>query len=328
VWRRIGRDPPSKGVIPEYEGPKDVSPAAMRYLLRMGYDNECFAAAVLNLAVKGHLRIEEESGLLGFGKKYTLRRGSGPGGKPLTADEQELLKNLFILGDELVLEQKNHAVIRGAHAHHESALESAYSKGYFRLNGGWNFLGILFTLLAIVVSMSQPGTKGWPLYYLHEPLGWATAALALATGVVAVVFGLLLRAPSTKGQALMDAIRGFKMYLEVAESEDLERIGAPPPTLTPALYESYLPAALALDVEQRWAEKFARVLEIEAPNYRPAWYSGGAFNAANVAGFSSQLSSSLTSAISSSSTAPGSKSGGGGRGSSGGGGGGGGGGGW
>ena len=73
-----------------------------------------------------------------------------------------------------------------------------------------------------------------------------------------------------------------------------------------------------LDENQRWAEKFARVLAIEAPNYRPAWYSGGAFDAANVAGFSSQLSSSLTSAISSS-TAPGSKSGGGGRGGGGGG---------
>jgi uncharacterized membrane protein YgcG len=328
VWKRIGRDPPSKGIIPEYEGPKDVSPAAMRYLLRMGYDNECHAAAVLSLAVKGHLRIEQESGLLGFGKKYTLHRESNAAAKPLAADEQELLQHLFAKGEELVLEQKNHAVIRGACERHEAALESAYSKGYFRLNGGWNFLGILLTLLAISVAMSQPGTMGWPLYYLHAPLGWVTAALALATLIVAGVFGWLLRAPTVKGLALMDGIRGFKMYLEVAEGEDLKRIAGPPPKLTPALYESYLPAALALDVDQRWAEKFARVLEVEAPDYRPAWYSGGAFNAANVTAFSSQLSSSLTSAISSSSTAPGSKSGGGGRGSSGGGGGGGGGGGW
>jgi len=40
--------------------------------MHMGYDNECFAAAVLSLAVKGHLRIQQDAGLLGLGKKFTL----------------------------------------------------------------------------------------------------------------------------------------------------------------------------------------------------------------------------------------------------------------
>jgi len=150
----------------------------------------------------------------------------------------------------------------------------------------------------------------------------------IAALVVNGVFGHLLRAPTVKGQSAMDHIRGFKMYLEVAEGEDLKRITRPPPKMTPALYEAYLPAALALDVEQKWATRFARELELEPAQYQPAWYSGSAWNAANIAGFSSHLCSSLSSAISSSSQAPGSSSGGGGGGSSGGGGGGGGGGGW
>ena len=103
---------------------------------------------------------------------------------------------------------------------------------------------------------------------------------------------------------------------------------APPPPLTPQLFESYLPAALALGVEQRWAERFADVLNVQAPNYAPAWYAGPGWNIRDMGSFSSNLGSSLSSAISSSSTAPGSSSGGGGGGSSGGGGGGGGGGGW
>jgi uncharacterized membrane protein len=98
--------------------------------------------------------------------------------------------------------------------------------------------------------------------------------------------------------------------------------------MTQQLFEAYLPAALALDVEQQWAERFASVLDIQAPDYHPRWYSGPGFNARNLGAFSSSLASSLNSAISSSSTAPGSKSGSGGGGSSGGGGGGGGGGGW
>ena len=98
--------------------------------------------------------------------------------------------------------------------------------------------------------------------------------------------------------------------------------------MTPQLFESYLPAALALGVEQKWAERFASVLNVQAPDYHPAWYSGSGFDARHLGSFSSQLGSSLNSAISASSTAPGSSSGRSGGGSSGGGGGGGGGGGW
>ncbi len=40
--------------------------------MHMGYDNDCFAAAVLSLAVKGHLRIQQDAGILGIGKTFTL----------------------------------------------------------------------------------------------------------------------------------------------------------------------------------------------------------------------------------------------------------------
>jgi uncharacterized membrane protein len=118
------------------------------------------------------------------------------------------------------------------------------------------------------------------------------------------------------------------MYLEVAEGEELRRMKGPPPPMTSQLFESYLPAALALGVEQRWAERFASVLDLQSPGYAPSWYAGQGWNIANMGNFSRELGSSLSSAISSSSQAPGSSSGGGGGGSSGGGGGGGGGGGW
>jgi len=35
IWNRVGRDPPGRVVIPEYEMPPNLSPAAMRYLVRM-----------------------------------------------------------------------------------------------------------------------------------------------------------------------------------------------------------------------------------------------------------------------------------------------------
>jgi uncharacterized membrane protein len=115
--------------------------------------------------------------------------------------------------------------------------------------------------------------------------------------------------------------------MDVAERDDLELRN--PPEKTPELFERYLPFALALDVEQAWAEQFADVFAGlgDRAEYRPRWYHGE-FSPDRLSSFTSDVGSSLTSAIASSATPPGSSSGSGGGGFSGGGGGGGGGGGW
>jgi uncharacterized membrane protein YgcG len=329
IWARVGRDPPSRITIPEYEMPKEQSAASMRYLMHMGYDDKCFAAAVLSLAVKGYLRIEEERGLLGLGSTFTLLKAESADKRPLSAEEQSLLKSLFSRSDKLVLKSENHARVSQAQSSFERALKARYSSGFFAINGGWHMLGIVLSLVLAVPAFLFPGrTDNWPEWHFTTAGGWFTLAMMLAMLVANGVFGKLLKAPTVVGQAIMNHIRGFKMYLEVAEGEDLKRMKGLPPPMTPQLFESYLPAALALGVEQRWAERFASVLDLESPGYAPSWYVGQSWNIANMGDFSRDLGSSLSSAISSSSQVPGSSSGSGGGGSSGGGGGGGGGGGW
>ena len=138
-----------------------------------------------------------------------------------------------------------------------------------------------------------------------------------------------LKAPTMRGRRFLDEAEGLRMYLEVAEKDELNF--RHPPEKTPELFERLLPYAMALDVEQHWAEKFSAVFQSIGPDgqrYHPGWYYGPSWNVSNVGAFTGSMGGALTSAISSSSTAPGSSSGGGGGGSSGGGGGGGGGGGW
>jgi len=129
----------------------------------------------------------------------------------------------------------------------------------------------------------------------------------------------------------MDEIEGFRMYLGTAEEERLNLLN--PPENTPELFEKFLPYALALDVENEWNDKFARILTLAsmAPGdsgYRPRWYRGRDWQPGDSASFTRSIGSGLGAAVASSTTAPGSSSGSGGGGFSGGGGGGGGGGGW
>jgi len=148
-----------------------------------------------------------------------------------------------------------------------------------------------------------------------------------------------MKAPTRAGRKLLDQIEGFRQYLDVAEKDELKFKDAPP--LTPKLFERYLPYAMALDVEDRWSERFARELaragvpEAEANTYRPNWYHGSRQSLLGGNSLTGALGGAFATAVVAAATAPGSSSGrsggfsgGGGGGSSGGGGGGGGGGGW
>ncbi|MCW5580383.1 MAG: DUF2207 domain-containing protein, partial [Luteimonas sp.] len=138
------------------------------------------------------------------------------------------------------------------------------------------------------------------------------------------------KAPTLAGRRLMEEIAGFRMYLEVAEKDELRVRRGPERTLE--LFEKYLPYALALGVENAWAEQFADILAgVKAEGGGTAsmrWYSGPSLHSLGSGGFASGLAGGLSGAIASASAASGGSSGGGGGGSSGGGGGGGGGGGW
>jgi uncharacterized membrane protein len=138
-----------------------------------------------------------------------------------------------------------------------------------------------------------------------------------------------ISAPTKEGRAVLDRIAGFRQYLSIAERERLDRMTAPKDT--PEIFERYLPYAIALGVENDWADRFRSVLaaaSVQGQQQGFAWYSGSRDPWNDSSSFVDDVGSSLASSVSSASTAPGSSSGSGGGGSSGGGGGGGGGGGW
>lgn len=191
-------------------------------------------------------------------------------------------------------------------------------------------------------------TKGCLLWAGAAGLGLAGAAASLATislaleiGTYTIFLPLLLLpiaisafwwmyAPTPEGRLVMDRIAGFRQYLAITEEHRLDSMH--PPEKTPELFERYLPYAIALDVENRWAERFSGVLAAAAAAGATAqtasWYSGDGNVWDNPSGFVSDIGSSFANTVSSASASPSRGGGSSGGGSSGGGGGGGGGSGW
>jgi hypothetical protein len=323
VWRRFGKDPAAGVLVTRYEPPEGFSPASLRYIRQMYYDDKVMTAAIVNLAVKGYLRIDVEEGsdgFLGIGKesdKYTLARNDPAAATaPMARGEQELRDALFAEGDTVVLEQDNHELLGEAKSAHRKSLNKDYNQHYFR----WNMVLNIPAVLIVVVSMLAALQRG------PTPLVILTGIAMIA---VLIFFSIVMKSPTLRGRKVLDEVLGFKDYLEVAEKDEMNLRN--PPEKTPQLFEAYLPYALALGVDQRWAEKFAAVLAaVRQPDgsaYSPAWYRGS-WNSSSLASTTSHFSSALNTAVTSSVSPPGSSSGGGGGGSSGGGGGGGGGGGW
>jgi uncharacterized membrane protein YgcG len=279
----------------------------------MYYDNKVMTAAVVNLAVKGYLRINND------GDTHSLTKLRTDGERPeLAPGERELLAGLFEDGDEIALEVDNHKVMGAARSAHKTSLKDDYKQHYFRTNGGLNIPAIAIVILSTVIALKS---GGGPTFLV--------IATIIAMFVTLVFFAIIMKRPTLRGRKLLDEMLGFKDFLEIAEKDELNLRN--PPEKTPQLFEAYLPYALALGVDQQWSERFAQVLaairDPKGGGYSPSWYSG-AWNTARLSQTTSELSSSLGAAISSSVTPPGSTSGGGGGGFSGGGGGGGGGGGW
>jgi uncharacterized membrane protein YgcG len=84
-----------------------------------------------------------------------------------------------------------------------------------------------------------------------------------------------------------------------------------PPKETPELFERFLPYAIALDVENAWAKRFAGVLAAAAASGAAvaAWYEDRRWRD-DPAGFADRLGNDLSNTIASASNAPGSSGGG------------------
>ena len=296
LWLVIGRDPARGVIVPGWEPPAGFSPAAVRYLKNMRFDDRCFTASVLSLASKGFLKIGE----FGVGT-YKLTKGKGR--EDMTTDEDGLFQKLFSGGDGLLLTQAEHVRIGGAKAQLVKALNKKVRGIHFINHTAQWLIGLMLCaggLALVTLAAADPaaavgmvvfvtvlsawisgavakiregsGTRLFDRLILIVPVVMACIGLAIivsAAGVwgaiatllvmvAAPVFHFLMKAPTRSGRKALDVIAGFREYLSVAEEDRLNLEN--PPERTPELFERFLPYALALGVEQKWSEKFDDVL--------------------------------------------------------------------
>lgn len=154
VWFEFGQRPSGGTVIPLFAAPQGFSPAAVRFVHRMSYDRKSYAAALVDMAVKGYIRIAEDHGV------YTLTlTGKNETDAKLSPDESAIAAKLFAEDNTIELKQANHTAVGNSVSALKAALVRQCERVYFVTNSHWFIGGVLMlaiTGLASAVLCDDP----------------------------------------------------------------------------------------------------------------------------------------------------------------------------
>jgi uncharacterized membrane protein len=314
AWDRRGRDPKEGSIDVRYEPVKDASPAELGTLVDNTANMQDVTATLVDLAVRGFLRIEEitESHLFGLSKStdyiiHILRnRSDWTQLKPHEESYLSALSSAAPDGESVKISELANKFYTSLPAIRNGIFESLVSSGYYlkrpdKVRGNW-------AGLAVVTAMALAGFAIFSVK--NMPDTFAIAALALAAGASGLIMGVcagIMPARTISGARARENALGFKEFLSRVEEDRYKRM-----ITSPEMFERFLPYAMAFGVADKWAHAFQDMFREP-----PQWYVGGTgqFNAVT---FSHSIDSMSSAAASSMASSP-SSSGSGGGGSSGGG---------
>jgi hypothetical protein len=178
AWMLVGRDPKAGAIVPLYEPQDNLSPAGMRFLERMGFDDKAFTAAILGLASKGYLTITRDK------HTYTLIRKAGYGvvESKLSPDEKELAGKLFSSEATVHLTEHN-SILQSAQAALKASLKQQEEKVYFVNNQRYLWPGVLLTALAVAVMIVIGGGAAVGIFMSIWLTGWTFGVSVLMMAV-------------------------------------------------------------------------------------------------------------------------------------------------
>jgi uncharacterized membrane protein YgcG len=240
-----------------------MTPAEVGSLLDDEVHPRDITSTLVDLAVKGYLKIEEkeEKTFLFSHRDYVFHSV-----KPkdtwsaLTSHERVMLNHMFPgeLSEVRLSGLKNQFYV-AIPAMKSNILAELKGKGMYSVDPdsahGYVFLGILLTVAPFLIAQFT-GTAS----IFDAPL-MLVAAAAIAI-IVIFVFARIMPAKSRKGVDTKVQILGFQEFVNRVDADRLKRM--PPDT-----FEKYLPFAMALGIESRWAKAF-QGLTVNPPN----WYVG------------------------------------------------------
>lgn len=266
-WKKHGKELDSKAVIPIYKIGNDLNAIEIGTLLDERLGTEDITAGIIELAVKGYLKIEEEPKKGLFGKKTLTFVKLKEADDSLLEFQKKLYEGIFVYGDRVTTKKLTGKFYITVDSVRRQVFDYLVDQGYYLKNpshvvGKYIVLGTLATFGAI-----------WGGAF------FGTFIIPFILGPIALgcfVFGPFMGKKTAKGMDAYTRVLGFQEFIMVAEKDRIkffqqmkDEMGEKDVVKT---FEEMLPFAMALGMGDEWADIFS---DIFTEAYSPVWYSGG-----------------------------------------------------
>ena len=264
AWFFRGRDLPGTGtIVVNYEAPDGLRPAEVGTLIDEKVDLRDISATIVDLAVRGYIRIEqlESQSWFSSGSDYRFTRLKGPEG--LKNFEKKLYDKIFGGRDSVELsdlQEKFFPVL----ARVKDDLYRGLSKDSFfdgnpeTVRGTFLALGIFLVLAVLAAAaMIQLGLLG-RIFFLPVIIAGILSILTV------VITSRVMPRKTRKGRIAWEKIAGLQEYIRRAEVDDIneqERQG---------IFERLLPYAIIFGLSKRWGKAFENLYREPPDWYQPA----------------------------------------------------------
>jgi len=276
-WWKDGRDPNiKKTIIAQYEPPDKLLPAEVSGIINQGVKSVDFSATIIDLAVKGYLKIKEtKTGTIFKHTDYELTKLREPNG--LAEYEKEILNKIFASKNSVLISDKAD-FYKSFEEFKKSVNEKLTKDNYFVSNPGKAIMK--YTVSGIIVLIGVPflasylSSKVFPLIILS----------AIFSATLFFIFAVIMPKKTLKGVEANWYALGFKEYINTAEKYRLQF------QEKENVFEKYLPYAISFGLTKKWAKAFEGIY-IKPPT----WYEGSFGTNFTAVAFADSLSHSISS---------------------------------
>jgi uncharacterized protein (TIGR04222 family) len=241
----------------EFAPPANMRPGQMGTLVDERANTLDVSATIVDLAVRGHLMIQEIPKEGWFGKAdWTLIKLDDPG-DGLLSYEERLLDALFQDGTEVTVSSLRNTFAARLERVEESMYVDAVNRGWFRarpdrVRQTWLGRGVGLFVSGIGLTFVFARWTRWGLIGIPVVIG----------GIIMIVGAARMPSRTAAGTAMLRRVRGFRRVIETAETHMAQWAEEE------MIFTRFLPYAVVFGCTDRWAKAF------EAIGVEPdtAWY--------------------------------------------------------
>ncbi|WP_246059498.1 DUF2207 domain-containing protein [Herbidospora galbida] len=242
--------------------PDGVRPGQIGTLIDEQADVIDVTATIVDLAVRGYLRIDEQPRGAYDAPDWLLVKLPKAPVQALLPYERALYDAMFDLRDDILLSQLHGGFSAGLARVRDALYRDVVKQGWFArrpdsVRSRWTVLGVLLTVLGLAGTV----VLAWQTTYGLVGLAVIIAGAALTVG------GQHMPAKTAKGAAALAHTLGFRQFLISGDVNGL------PEGQRVELFSRYLPYAVIFDSVDRWARVVSSITT-EGDNLY--WYHGPA----------------------------------------------------